>query len=309
MLIPWSNHRKIAITATPWCGKESNTRRPSILNATEGLSPFIVLDLDEDEVARLNYNADALHTASHTTVDDILKLRKKAQAKVPETAELFMLTLRTFANLLFALFSEECPFLKCVLQIVKALKQFSRKAREAMSITTRASILWVILLQGRQFATGQMEVLAEFSALHTNLTAKQANIYHAEVPAELLHQKQTLSKKRQADTDATPSQEEAKKVKSNPNSWHPKLKATLEKALKVTNYPKFMQILTFCGIDANDMYKKFGGKCAPNVMFGRCYSKGSCTRSHALASDKEVEEILSLTKKFYENPDDFKKGS
>jgi hypothetical protein len=47
-----------------WCGKESNTRRPSILNATEGLSPFIVLDMDEDEVARLNYNADALQSYS-----------------------------------------------------------------------------------------------------------------------------------------------------------------------------------------------------------------------------------------------------
>jgi hypothetical protein len=292
-----------------WCGKESNTRRPSILNATEGLSPFIVLDLDEDEVARLNYNADALHTASHTTVDDILKLRKKAQAKVPETAELFMLTLRTFANLLYALFSEDCPFLKCVLQIIKALKQFSRKARDAMSITTRASILWVVLLQGRQFATGQMEVLAEFSALHTNLTAKQANIYHAEVPAELLHSKQALSKKRPLETDTANTQEEIKKTKTNPNAWHPKLKSTLEKAMKVANYPKFMQVLTFCGVDANDMYKKFGGKCVPNVMFGRCYSKNSCTRSHALPSDKEVEEILDLLKKFHEHPEDLAKGS
>ena len=55
-----------------WYGKESNTHRPSILNATEGLSPFIVLDLDGDEVTRLNYDTDALHTASHTTVEDIL---------------------------------------------------------------------------------------------------------------------------------------------------------------------------------------------------------------------------------------------
>jgi hypothetical protein len=66
------------ISKRNWCGKESNTKCPSILNATEGLSPFIVLDLDEDEVAKLNYDDDAFNSASHTTVDDILKLRCKA---------------------------------------------------------------------------------------------------------------------------------------------------------------------------------------------------------------------------------------
>ena len=79
--------------------------------------------------------------------------------------------------------------------------------------------------------------------------------------------------------------------------------------MKATRYPKFLQILTFCGVEANDMYGKFGNKCTPNTMFGRCYSKGSCSRSHALPSEKEVEEILEITKKFHEHPDEFMKGS
>ena len=298
------------VSKRSWCGKESNTRRPSILNATEGLSPFIVLDLDEDEVARLNYDADALHTASHTTVEDILRLRKKATAKVPETAELFILTLRTFANLLYALFSKECPFLKCVLQIITAIKQFSRKAREAMSITTKASILWVILLQGRQFATGQMDILAEFSALHSNLTAKQANIYHAKVPAELLKIKQPLSKKRtQEESIPDRTSDDIKKVKLNHNTWHPKIKAAMLPAMKQYKYPKFLQILNYCSVDANDMYQKFGDKCTPNVMFGTCYTRGACKRDHSLPSDKEVDDILFYTKKFCDLPNDFKAGS
>jgi hypothetical protein len=110
------------------------------------------------------------------------------------------------------MFSKDCPFLLCVIQIINALKQFSRNAREAMSIMTKASILWVILLQARQFATGNMDVLAEFSALHANLVAKQANIYHAEVPAELFKQKSPLAQKRSGD-DADlqkPTQEDHK---------------------------------------------------------------------------------------------------
>ena len=179
-----------------------------------------------------------------------------------------------------------------------------------MSITTKASILWVILLQGRQFATGQMDILAEFSALHSNLTAKQANIYHAEVPAELLKIKQPLSKKRtQEESIPDRTSDDIKKVKLNHNTWHPKIKAAMLPAMKQYKYPKFLQILNYCSVDANDMYQKFGDKCTPNVMFGTCYARGACKRDHSLPSDKEVDDILFYTKKFCDLPNDFKAGS
>ena len=37
-----------------WAGKDGNVKRPSLLNAIEWLSPFAMLDLDEDEIALLN---------------------------------------------------------------------------------------------------------------------------------------------------------------------------------------------------------------------------------------------------------------
>jgi hypothetical protein len=37
-----------------WAGKDSNIKCPSILQAAEGLSPFLVYDFTEDEVAVLN---------------------------------------------------------------------------------------------------------------------------------------------------------------------------------------------------------------------------------------------------------------
>jgi hypothetical protein len=193
-----------------------------------------------------------------------------------------------------------------------AIKQF--KAREAMSITTKASILWVILLQGRQFTTGEMDILAEFVSLQTNLNAKQAHITHAEVPAELLHLKTPLTKKRQ--NDEGPSSPNAPLVQKggddknhkgpNPNTWHARLKAKLGLALKQTKYPKFMQVLNFCKIDPQYFYDKFGDRCTPNSIFGNCFSKGNCTRKHTLPSEHEVNEILYLTKMFHEHPEDFK---
>ena len=172
-----------------WTGKDGNITRPAMSNSSEGLSPFAVLDIDEDEVARINDADEAFTRASLMTFQDLKKLKNATKPKIPETSDEFMLTLKRFANLLLAIFSCDCPLFQCLIQIINALKKFSRSARIAMTNTTKASILWIILLQSRQFSIGNMEILAEFQSMHTNLTAKQGTIIHAEVPQELLDSK------------------------------------------------------------------------------------------------------------------------
>ena len=172
-----------------WTGKDGNITRPAMSNSSEGLSPFAVLDIDEDEVARINDADEALTRASLMTFQDLKHLKSATKPKIPETSDEFMLTLKRFANLLFAIFSEDCLLFKCLIQIVNSLKKFSRSARIAMTNTTKASILWIILLQSRQFSIGNMDILAEFQSMHTSLTAKQGTIIHAEVPNELLDTK------------------------------------------------------------------------------------------------------------------------
>jgi hypothetical protein len=162
-----------------WLGKDRNVKRPFLLNVTEGLSPFIVLDLDEDEFAHINYAEDAIEQASSVTLADIASFRKKVQPKVPTTADEFMLLLKRYANLLFALFSRECPLFQCVVTVINALKDYSRAARELMSTWTRASILWIILLQSRTFALGNDTILAEFATIQASLSAKVGVIHHA----------------------------------------------------------------------------------------------------------------------------------
>jgi hypothetical protein len=298
-----------------WTGKDGNITRPSMATACEGLSPFAVLDLDEDAVARINDADDALTRASLMTFQDLKVLKNANKAQVPSSPDEFMLTLKRYANLLFAIFSDDCPYFKCVNKVIAALRKFSRSARIGMSKTTKASILWIILLQGRQFAIGQLDVLAEFQAMHTSLTAKQGAIIHAEVPQELLEPPKKPTNKRQSEnSEQLESSTQTKKqdiAKKNPNCWNPKLKEALEQPMekaKNPGLPGFQKILTFCGADPSSVFGPGSRVCSPNAFFGRCYLGNKCHKIHRLANDKETAQILKLVDKFIQDPEEIKKG-
>ena len=300
-----------------WTGKDGNITRPSMATSNEGLSPFAVLDLDEDAVARINDADDALARASLMTFQDLKKLRNSNRSKVPESSDEFMLTLKRYANLICAIFSDDCPYFKCVNKIILSLKKFSRAARLSMTRTTKASILWIILLQGRQFAIGQLDVLAEFKAMHTSLTAKQGIILHAEVPHELLedttsHKKRTPDINTQSsETDHSPPIKKREDSLKNPNCWNAKLKEALtipmEKA-KNPNLPGYQKIITFCNADPSAIFGPGSRICSPNAFFGRCYLGTKCRKIHRLATDREAEQILTLIDKFIKTPEALKQG-
>ena len=170
-----------------WMGKDGNIRRPSLLNAMEGLSPFIVVDLDEDQVADINEADEAASKATHVTLQDIKNMKKKMKASVPDSADQFMLLLKRYANLLFAIFTENCPLFRCVVLVISALRDYSRAARDAMTKRTKASVLWIVLLQSRRFSVGEMDILADFTWMQQCLASKTSEISHAEVPNDLFH--------------------------------------------------------------------------------------------------------------------------
>ena len=191
-----------------WVGRDSNISRPSILNATDGLSPFLVIDMTEDQVAEINEDDDALSRASYVTLQDIKTLKKQITPKIPQEGDQFMLLLKRYANLLFALFSELSPMFRAVVTIITALKSFSRQARETMSKRTKASILWIILLQKRQFAIGDTTILAQFSTMQANLAAKNELIVHVEVPSELIEPAHKKKRKHEGLTDNADEKED-----------------------------------------------------------------------------------------------------
>ena len=293
-----------------WLGKEGNIDCPSLVNAGSGLSPFIVVDKTEDEVAEQNFGDDALQDASAVTPAELLAQQKISRPSVPTTSDKFLLMLQRYANLLYALFGADCPLFKCVVKIITAFKAFSRNARDKMSQITRASILWVILKQSRRFALGEMDVILEFQGMHDHLAHKMLGFNHAETPAKLLHDdtKDTTKRKQLREGIKEPPPIKKPKLVHNPNTWHNKLRTELEPAIKKAKNPGFLQILKFCDQPLDEVYKTFGKRCAPNCFFGSCSRGNECPRDHSLPSDSEVDKILSMTKKFKDDPSGVFKG-
>ena len=296
-----------------WLGKEGNIDCPSLVNAGSGLSPFIVEDKTEDEVAEQNHDDDAINNASAVTPAELLAQQKHSKATVPDTSDKFLLMLQRYANLLYALFGADCPLFKCLVKLITAFKAFSRNARDKMSQITRASILWVLLKQSRRFSIGEMDVILEFQGMHEHLAHKMLGFNHAETPAKLLLLEEKNEMKRKTPPRGEPQKPDTgpkrpKASNSNPNTWHNKLKLALEPAIKKGKNPGFLQIMKYCDQDLIDIYKMFGKKCAPNCFFGTCSRGNECPRDHSLPNDTEVEKILSMTKKFQDEPTGVIKG-
>ena len=253
------------ISKRNWLGKDGDCRNPSIVNAMDGLSPFLMKDFDNDEVAKLNSEAAALQEASHTTVEDVNKIRQKMKASVPAASDEFMLVLKRYANLLFAIFSSRSPLFKCITMIIDALRKYSRASRSAMSMQTKASILWVILLQSRTFAIGNMEILASFTTMHADLCAKKGTISHAEVPAALLPDtKATSTNKRKDNPDNADAPPSKRQRENNKNCWNNLLRSKLEQPLKIANYPTFTAIMKYCdNADPSSAVPRDGRVCTP----------------------------------------------
>ena len=56
-----------------------------------------------------------------------------------------------------------------------------------MTLNNKGSMLWIILLQSRQFALGEVNVLCEFTTIHEDLREKRAAIHHSEMLLELVY--------------------------------------------------------------------------------------------------------------------------
>jgi hypothetical protein len=303
--VPLTNNIiKMAIKRN-WTGKEGNINRPSLVNATEGLSPSVLFDLNEDEVANMNYEDNALAAALHVRVEQIEAIKKNLEASVLERAEKFILLLKIFANFLYALFSQTCPFFRCICCIIKDIQAYSTNAKEWFSMSTKLSILWVILKQSRQFSVGEMGTIAEFTEMQCCPAAKNASFNHAETPAPLYQQKKKDQSKQKEQTDQqndTNKKQRPPISGNNCNTWHPKLQEKLGEALKTTNYPTYISILQYCDIKIDNLFGKYSKLCGPNAMLGRCSKGLNCTKDHSWPPEQILNKILDVTKKFQDDP-------
>ena len=145
-----------------------------------------------------------LANATSVSILDHKAAWAKITAATPADAHSFLLMLKQYTNLLFALFSAESPLYIQMYGIVKALQEYSMTAWENLSHEVKTSILWIILLQSRWFAQGEMvgsnAFLGEFTHMVNLIKAKHcAGITHDEVPSKLLIQNVSGKKRPVAD--------------------------------------------------------------------------------------------------------------
>ena len=110
---------------------EEETSKSSRASAAKGLTPFAIPLLSDDETDRINEQAQALESATSTTVSDIAATKILAEA--PKSYTHLLKLLKRFGNLLFALFGKLCPLFKEVNFLVEELEDHSDTAQAAMS--------------------------------------------------------------------------------------------------------------------------------------------------------------------------------
>ena len=124
------------IVKRSWNGKDGNLNRPSLLHAMDGLSPFTMLDLSEDEVALLNNEEDLITSASLFSVADLRQQRKHHKFCIIDEADEFNIMLKCYANLVYVVFPETCPIFKVLKELILELRDFSCEARKIVTMAT-----------------------------------------------------------------------------------------------------------------------------------------------------------------------------
>ena len=172
---------------------------------------------------------------------------------------------------------------KMLREVVCALMNISREARKRMTMATIGSILWVILLQYRQFALGEFNILYEFTTMHGNLRAKRATIHHSEMPLELLTNSTDTPP---PPTIKTPEIQvldvdkiHKKPWVANPNNCNTKLNAALEVPLREAGNQTLTKIMNYCKKDVYGVVPKVYPICAPNYLFRSCFSSRNAPRN------------------------------
>ena len=283
-------------------------KRAALVNATSGLSPFAMVDLTEDDIAEMTQASTDLANATSVSILDHKASRSKIIAAIPTDAHGFVLMLKRYTNLLFALFSAQSPLYIQMYGIVKALREYSMTARENVSHEEITCILWIILLQSRWFAQGKMvgtnACLGEFTHMVNLIKAKHcAGITHDEVPSKLLLHHSSGSKCPAADTgrglrhDQAPPDEmttTSKKKQRLNHSHSNELVEFFKDVDAAAGKPSLKRICEYCGITPEQLVPDLAQDDYRNhLVTGRCRFGATCKFHHRTANKKQIAAIMA----------------
>ena len=309
-----------SIKARDWTATDLG-KIPAYVNAAKGLSPFAMIDLTLDDIAVMTIDDQDLASASHISPAELKAARNKISATVPPTGDELLLMLKRYANMIYALFTSQSPLYKELYIVIKALKNFSYNARKNLSHTVRATLLWILLIQSRHFATGKMDpaddehCMGEFINLKHHLVAKScAGISHADLPDQLRHDPRT-ARTSHGKRDLAKMLEDvpnASNLRAPNPSKHPKalplpgfhttFLKELREARKVAQWPTISALCRHCGITREALIPDCDPKstCTRHILLNNCPDK--CEYKHIAVNKSQIDAIRTNLDKFFQDP-------
>lgn len=205
---------------------------------------------------------------------------------------------KRYANLLFGLFGGSCPLYLHMVNIVENITSLSKSALDNMTQKSKSTMLWIILIQSREFARGSGCVVAEFRELIHALSVKRAEITHLELPAQLLTTDSTKRKTDTAAPDATTRDESGKRLKvgNKSGAFNPILKPLVD-AWAANGKPTLNMMRKHCGIWPNKVTTD-NAICRSHFALGYCGYGDTCNKAHKVASDERATAMLELLGKY-----------
>ena len=274
-----------------------------------------------------DYNAQvlAIRQATSTTVADIKATKQRATS--PPTMDGLIMIIKRFGNLLFCLFTEDCPLFIVVLELVIDMENYKPTAKLNFSRQSIATTLWIIHLQARHFSAGRMTgdnaILGEFINLQ-NAIKTYTPIVHGNVPTALLHptggikrvlelgeeNDQGSRKKNRASTVSTGVGNTGSGGTSGGLQFvvrdcqHPRIKtklAPIYAKFPPNKPPKIRTMCTKAGTEQKKLFPARGDNfCYKAQIHGNCAS--TCTFIHERVSEEEATHCIKILKKIIENP-------
>ncbi len=307
----------------------------SFENAAKGISPFAMFDFTSEDIAVMGSEATDLEKATVVTTSDLKSARKKLKAVVPKDGQALLLTLKRFGNFLFALFTSESPLFKELAKIIKAFKKITLNARINLPHHVRATIMWIILLQSRVFAEGDMLAradsddvegcLGEFINLKNAIMAKSlAGLNHEDMPDQLRYEqgrtdtdggagKRTRGKSEQGvNPGVTPDDPPTKTPRQTParNGYNKEfVDGTMVPALAAAGNPTLHEVCQFCGVTRENLMPDFNCRtdCIKFALTGKCEYGNKCRFHHLTVNKKQEGAVRTKLKRFLDNPAEIKK--
>ena len=290
----------------------------SLIANAKGLTVFAFAHMTDMDIDQHNELAEALASATTTTVKDFSTTRMKATT--PTSFDDLLKRIKRFGNFLFAIFGNNSPLFMQVEDIIGDLEEYQEVARATMTRTTMTSILWILHIQSRRYAAGLMispnALLPEFVTMCNHIKTKMP-IQHGDVPTALLSTRQHVPKP----NPRNPNDSKASRDTENPNKkqrteeeekdywqvidrskfYHPKLKKAMEPFLKWFKLPMIKSLCGASRCSINDLFPTRKKLCLKTQFFGKCYKH--CTFEHTLIRDDEASKIITLLDKVIKDPE------